>query len=168
MEILKEIEDKKIESKDFYAFKRAARAVIINDNNEIGLMYIGKYDYYKLPGGEVDFNEEIHDALGREIDEEVGKCDIEILDEIGVVVETREFDRTLSMSYAFLVKIVSDIGQNFLTSEEKEQRLEFKWVDINELEELFKVKNNHPVEILTKDRDYTFIKKALEKIEGGK
>ena len=64
--------------------RNVARAIVINDKNEIALIHVfgddifGHRDYFETPGGGVKDNELIEDAVLREILEEIGyKCKIE-------------------------------------------------------------------------------------------
>ncbi len=73
MRILFEI-DKKDYVPDGSVFSRpSARAVIIK-NGKIAMVYSKKYNYYKFPGGGIEADECIKDALIREISEETGLC----------------------------------------------------------------------------------------------
>ena len=82
-----------------YEIRKSARAVLLNDNNEIAVLYVSKDNYYKLPGGGIEKNEEIIEALKREVDEEVG-TDLEVIDEIGMIMEYREKFKQLNISYS--------------------------------------------------------------------
>ena len=64
--------------------RNVARAIVINDKNEIALIHVfgddifGHRDYFETPGGGVKENELLEDAVLREILEEIGyKCKIE-------------------------------------------------------------------------------------------
>lgn len=73
MRILFEI-DKKDYVPDGSVFSRpSARAVIIK-NGKIAMVYSKKYNYYKFPGGGIEADECIKDALIREVSEETGLC----------------------------------------------------------------------------------------------
>ena len=72
-----------------YTFRKSARGIILNDRGEMAVQHLRKYDFYKLPGGGVEKGESIEEALKREILEEVG-CAIDIVREIGVVIEYRD------------------------------------------------------------------------------
>jgi len=72
-----------------YNVRRAGRAVLTNSKGEIALMYVGKHSMYKLPGGGIEENEDIHEGLKREIMEETG-CHANIGDEVGITIEMRD------------------------------------------------------------------------------
>ncbi len=71
-----------------YSTRHTARAVLVDNDNKIPLLYVGKYDYHKLPGGWVEKDENIEEALRRECLEEVW-CEIEIWKYLWEVVEYR-------------------------------------------------------------------------------
>ena len=55
-------------------FRRpSARAIIIKDG-KIAMVYSQKYNYYKFPGGGIEAEECMEDALTREVSEETGLC----------------------------------------------------------------------------------------------
>ena len=92
MEIIKEIREIDLGLKEKerfnkpYFLRKAARAIVFNDNNEIAFQFASKHKYYKLPGGGLEKGETIEEALEREVLEESG-CEINILDEVGVIIE---------------------------------------------------------------------------------
>ena len=89
MELIKEIPEN-IEKNDItYEVRKATRTVLLNDSNEIALLYVAKDNYHKLPGGGIEEGESIFTALKREVKEEVG-ANIDILDDIGVIIEYRD------------------------------------------------------------------------------
>lgn len=49
----------------------SARAIIIKDD-QVGMIYSQKYDYYKFPGGGIEADEDEISALKREVLEETG------------------------------------------------------------------------------------------------
>jgi 8-oxo-dGTP pyrophosphatase MutT (NUDIX family) len=66
--------------------RNAVRAIIIKENN-ILMVFLEKTKEYKFPGGGVEKNETIEEALKREVLEEVGYNVIEIAKKIGVITE---------------------------------------------------------------------------------
>lgn len=64
------INEEHLEKKDINSRVHKVRAIIMNEEGEI---YITNMDYsYNLPGGRVEANENLEDALVREIAEELG------------------------------------------------------------------------------------------------
>jgi len=108
--------------------RQAMRAVLFNQNKQIALMYIAKYDVYKLPGGGVDRGENLKTALVREIKEETG-CQIKASNPIGIVIEKRNRWKMFQLSYCFIAK-TNGVGENLkLTEEEKEAGFSLHWVN---------------------------------------
>ena len=52
--------------------RTAARAIILDNQNKIPLLWSNKYLFYKIPGGGIENGENIIKALKREIMEELG------------------------------------------------------------------------------------------------
>ena len=70
--------------------RHIARAILINENNEVCLLKLlgdddfGHRDYVETPGGGINVNETPSQAVIREVKEETG-CESEIIDSIGIV-----------------------------------------------------------------------------------
>lgn len=95
--------------------RTAARAVVIN-NDKILLIYTKRYDDYTLPGGGVDENEPIKEALIRELYEETGANNIEIVSEFGIYEEYRPhhfeaYDQMHMLSHIYVCSIDKELGQ---------------------------------------------------------
>lgn len=109
-----------------------ARA-LIRRNDEI-LFARGKgFDYYYLPGGHVEFPETAIPALKREIKEELG---VEVTEEpkyIGTI-ENIFSTKTITHHEINLLFETSLPGEDIVS---KEDRLEFEWLKINDLNTLF-------------------------------
>ena len=122
-----------MEKRRTYSIRRAARAVIFTEQYEIALMYSRKNSYYKLPGGGVEEGEDIMAALHREVLEETGRR-VDVVGDIGMVVEYRDQHSLLQISYAFLclVKDHPITMELLLTAEEQEERFEVCWMPADE------------------------------------
>ncbi len=135
----------------------AARAVILDSEGKIALMYVAEYDIYKLPGGGIDENESLDEALNREIKEETG-CDIEVDSLIGMVIEKRDQWKLFQVSHCFKTKLKSKGEQN-LTKEEKETGFSLYWA--NDLDEAIKLvksgKSDRYDDIYIKNRDSSIL-----------
>lgn len=100
-----------------YEVRKAARAVLINGNRQVALLHVVKDGYYKLPGGGIEGDETIQEALKREVLEEVG-ADIEITHDIGMILEYRDLFEQLQISYSFLGKTNGELkGPNYTVNE---------------------------------------------------
>lgn len=129
MQLIGEISEQKLQLSDHnvavnrngsrYWFRRAARAVVQNDKNEIALLHVTKHNYYKLPGGGIEAQEHATDALKREVLEEVG-VDIVIQDEIGLVIEYRDAHELIQFSYCFLAQAIGGENSVSFTADELE------------------------------------------------
>lgn len=148
MKILKEIKPQDfgvaVPAQIKFNFREAARAVVINDQDQIALLYVAKEKYHKIPGGGIDGDETIEEALQREALEEVG-AEVEILGEIGEVQETKIYEDGHGIkqkSYAFLAKTVGKIKPPNFTQEEIDNGFELIWTGLDEAVE--KLKSDQP------------------------
>ena len=97
------------------------RCVLKNDSGEICVIKSEKYGYMQIPGGGIDDEETITDALRREIQEETGFLVMDI-EPIGYVVENREdiqnhHDWNKAISYVFSASLGKEVGTNYTEDE---------------------------------------------------
>ncbi|MCC6711101.1 MAG: NUDIX domain-containing protein, partial [Candidatus Pacebacteria bacterium] len=72
-----------------YQIREAVRAIVIDEQNNLAILHVTNYQYYKLPGGGINPGENKLTALKRECLEEIG-CEIEITAELGKIIEYRK------------------------------------------------------------------------------
>lgn len=144
--------------------REAARAIVFNEENKIGLLYTDKHGHHKLPGGGIENDEHWVSALMREAIEELG-CKVNVRDEfIGKVVEIRNQDNLFQTSYCGIADVSEYLASTELTEDEIADGLtKPKWVTIEEAFSLFK--NDKPKTYLgtfMHARDTALINKAFE------
>lgn len=136
MKLLKEISERSLGISDkeplgaTFRFRKSARAVLLNDKNEVSIQHVGKYDYYKLPGGGVEPGETIEEALKREMVEEVG-CDLEIIKPLGLIIEYRNSHELLHLSYGYLCNVKGDISEPAYEQGEIDDEFKPVWMSLD-------------------------------------
>lgn len=116
-----------------YRIRKAARAILLDENSRIALMYVASDNYYKLPGGGVDGNEGIKTALRRELLEEVGATSVEMVSEVGIVDEYREEYEVHGHHQCFIARVAGPLSNPKRTDKEAAEGYETVWtVDIDE------------------------------------
>jgi 8-oxo-dGTP pyrophosphatase MutT (NUDIX family) len=123
-----------------YRLREAARAIIFDDQNQIALLHATKNHYYKLPGGGIETGEDRCNALKRECKEEIG-CEIEIIGELGFVVEYRKKYELKQISYCYTAKLSGEKGVPDLTESEIAEGFETVWVPYEEAKKLVSESN---------------------------
>lgn len=144
--------------------RKACRAVLANCEGKIALLYVSKNNYHKLPGGGVEGEESLHTALKREIIEEVGS-QIDIMDEIGLVIEYRNKHELLQFSYSYFCKVVGEIGTPKYTNQEIDSDLQLIWIGIEEA--ILTLRNDRPNNYIgqfIQRRDLAILEKVREKM----
>lgn len=116
--------------------RRAARGIIMKGTN-ILLLYTKRYNDYSFPGGGVDLHEDMIDGLKREIAEETGAKNIEVIREFGYIDEYRphykpEYDLIHMLSYFYICNIDDQLGNANLEDYERANGMSHVWVDIQE------------------------------------
>ena len=149
--------------RDNFSFAYRVSAIIYNkDKTKILLFYGNDMEYYMLPGGKVHQLEKSEDAIKREIIEELGFDNLKF-DLVGIseeIVKDKKNDiHQITLTYKCIYE--DEISKEPFKSIESDW-INFKWVDINELnnykihpsnvKELIKNSDsiNHLVEIVNK------------------
>ncbi|NMC51626.1 NUDIX hydrolase [Candidatus Kuenenbacteria bacterium] len=172
MELLKEITEKDLGISEEtisetikYKVRRAARAVVLDQENKVAIVWNGKEKHHKIPGGKIEEGEDIQEALRREIKEEVG-CQAEMIGEVGCIVEFKNKFEELHFSYCYLARIKGEKGEPEFTEQEKEHGFQLKWESLDEAISLFG--NDQPDGYWGKfmwRRDFDFLLKAKELLD---
>ena len=156
------LEDVSDEEAKEYKIRETTRAVILDENNMLALIYSAKNNYYTFPGGGVEENEDFDTAVKRECKEEAG-CHIEIIKEIGSVMEYRRKHELKQISYYYLAKISGEKGAPSLTDGEIEEGYETMWVSYEDVAEKFKKDDRDFYEgPAMKSRDLVILEKIKE------
>lgn len=137
MKIGKTIIEEKIDLKKIKTHKtrKTVRAIILNEQKEVLMLYSEIFDDYTFPGGGMKSNENKKDALIRELKEETGALNIVIIKKIG---HTKEIKYSLGASntiyiqksYYFLCEI-EKLGNPNYVGRELDQGLKTVWVNID-------------------------------------
>ena len=116
--------------------RKAVRAVILKDKM-LFMVYLNATNEYKFPGGGVNIDETIEEALIREVKEETGASVKRIGNRIGQITEyNREendyIDYFKMVSDYYEVEIEEEVGEQKLDPYEKELEFEPRWISIEE------------------------------------
>ena len=153
--------------------RTAVRTIMLNEKNEVAVLYMKNKGVYKLVGGGVESGESLEETLKREVLEESG-FEFEIIGEIRYCEEYRTRDKYFQTSYVYETKAIKNTKQLNLTDREKKYGAELKWFPIKDILKIMesnyknidleKINNPLIVKIITK-RDYLIIKYYIEKLE---
>ena len=129
----------------------AVRAVIMHEN-QITLAYLQKNHEFKFPGGGVEINETLEDALKREVKEEIGARVKSIKCKIGVVAEydnRNEPDNEYFKmeSHYYEVEIEHDLEKQELDKYENDLGFVFKSINIRDALEINRSTMEHGINI---------------------
>lgn len=119
-----------------FEVKRSVRAVMLDSNNNIGLIYSSKLNYHTLPGGGIEKDETYEQATVRECKEETG-YHVTIVNELGIVREIRGNDKKTGEIIGYTVKIIGEQGKLELDSDEIHEDISVVWVSYDKAEEIF-------------------------------
>jgi len=165
MELIKEIYDKDLgyeneNTENTYMVRKASRSIVLDGSKKIALLYVSKNKYHKLPGGGIEAGEDIKTALNREVMEEVG-VNINILGEIGAIIEYRNMQELLQISYCYYSEVKGDIKEPSFTEDEISNGFKLKWVSLDEAITMLEsdIPDNYAGKFI-QTRDLLFLKSA--------
>lgn len=162
MELLKEIKDREFpQDESLLELRKAARAVLFDENGLVPLLFVSKYNYHKIPGGGIDMGENKLEALEREVLEEVGSR-IKVIGEVGKIIEFRSKWNFKQVSYCYLGQVILKGKSNF-TEKELSQGFKLMWLPLDEA--ILKIQNDKPENYeghFIVERELAFLKKARE------
>lgn len=144
----------------------AARTVIWDEEQDvIAVIEVKDGAYHKIPGGGLEGEESLKEAVAREAMEEAG-CEVEIIDRIGEIeFEFPDVPGRFNHSVCFLARKQKEYPSPCFTDEEKSKKFRLIWVTLDQAIELFEeLATDHPFEIAMNNRDLEFVKKAKEYI----
>lgn len=114
--------------------RTAARAIVVREN-QILLIYTKRYDDYTIPGGGIDKDEPIEDAVKRELHEETGATNIQLVKHLGMYEEYRPYykgyDQMHMLSHIYVCSIDAQLGEAKPEDYEVKNGSVPVWVDID-------------------------------------
>lgn len=125
--------DKDMDTADF-AQRDAVRGVIMDENEYISLLYRWKFDEYTFPGGGVESEETLEQALRREMREEAG-VEIQDIVSLGMTIEYFQCREMKNHSYAFFAKVHGEKKEPQLEDYEREAWARIEWYSVDEAEQ---------------------------------
>lgn len=129
---------------DMFNVRKAVRAVVVDKDNRVALLYVAEENYYKLPGGGVESKEDFQSALNRECLEEIGS-EVEIIEELGVITEYRKFCKLKQLSFCYLARLKGEKGVPHYTQEEISHGFQLIWLPYDEA--IIKLSENQAISI---------------------
>lgn len=150
------------EIKGSFRERNRATGIVINDKKEIILMNLTNMYFHMLPGGGVDSKENIEEGLYREIKEETG-ANVEIISELGIVVENLEQRKMKQITYFYLTKVFGEIQEPNFMPDELEEGYQVEWYSIDEAIKILEEENEY--EEYIKQRELVAIKEAKKYLE---
>ncbi|KAL7939063.1 NUDIX hydrolase domain-like protein [Trichoderma chlorosporum] len=153
-----------------YTDRHAVRVVALRSldklPHEIALVHVKKGNYYKLPGGGIEADEDHFIAAAREVEEETGA--IVAMRNSSCIATTEEYRNDLhQISYCYVADVIDDTGSPVLTEQERAEGLCHEWMSIDKaLEALAMVEPTLELGRYIQERDIYLLSEAKRALEG--
>ncbi len=120
-----------------YKERKAARAIIFDQEKNVAILNVSKSGYYKLPGGGVEEGEDMIEALHRECIEEMG-CSVKVEGEVGQIIEYRNQNSLRQVSSCYTARVDGSKGNPDFEQGEIDEGFQGMWVTLDEALDLMK------------------------------
>ena len=141
-----------------------ARGIILNEENQAGMILMSANGFYKLPGGGIELGERESDAFIREVGEETG-CKCSIIAPLGTVEEHKSRSGFCQFSYAFIGRVEGECE-----SSESMPGISMSWMSLKDASALMakslEMCKEYKMRFMLK-REQLIIDHALKLIESG-
>lgn len=123
---------------DTHFCRASARGIILKPNGKIALVYSKQKNYYKFPGGGIQYGEDKREALLREVKEEVGMIvKRDTIQEFGSVMRLQKSTDTPNTvfeqeNFYYLCQVEDEIQEQNLDAYEMEEGFELRIVALEE------------------------------------
>lgn len=138
-----DIGEERVSMKDPF-HRKAARGIVLDEEDNIAVFYKKNKNQYKLPGGGLDEGENFEEAFIREVREEVG-CEVQIISCLGYTEEYKSKSNYIQTSYVYLGKVIKKLENLELTQMEIDEGGERLWMKPEEALEKMKQNYDHIV-----------------------
>ncbi len=149
------------EKREFFK-EVSVRIVVIDDNDNVAILYSNKGDFYVLPGGRIENGETIQESVIRESGEETG-CNVEVLREIGKTIQIKAKKRMIEESLCYLARVLGEKRRPDFQEEESSEDFTIFWFSIDDAKKRIgsnKVSKNLYYNYIT-ERDLLFLKESF-------
>lgn len=160
-----------VKNLDGNTFERIATRGIVLKGSKILLMYTKLYNDYSFPGGGVDVDEDLITGLKRELAEETGAKNVEVISEFGYIDEYRphhkpEYDLIHMLSYFYVCKIDEHLEEPSFEDYEIVNGMSADWIDIHKAIQHNKtvIANKEPSMGLSIERETFALEKIVEEL----
>lgn len=137
MKLLKELIHPGLATRDGRIHRRhAARGIVLREDR-ILLLFTERYNDFSLPGGGVDENEDIQVALKRELEEETGAREVQVLEHYGFIEEYRphwkpQYDLMHMTSHFYVCDVAADLADVRMEHYEVANGMKPVWISVAE------------------------------------